>query len=275
MTLELDRSPPQHPDTVSPDDKPSPPSNEGAAAPVSRGQVDSGHVIRLALAGAVGLVFVIVAGPVSAAPPPGATAKCRDGTYSFSQHRSGTCSHHGGVAVWLTGSSSSGTATGTQPPSGTTINVGTTVLLTPRTRSSGCELGANPDRRCSPGAYYSKLTKAVICSSGFHTSTIRNVPDSEKHQVEIEYSLAPEGYGSTLEIDHIVSLELGGSNDIANLYPEKATLPGGAPGYHVKDKLENRLHDMVCDGEIGLRSAQRQIASNWQTLYDKVFGAEP
>lgn len=33
--------------------------------------------------------------------PAGATARCRDGTYSFSQHRSGTCSHHGGVAEWL------------------------------------------------------------------------------------------------------------------------------------------------------------------------------
>ena len=34
-------------------------------------------------------------------PPPGATARCQDGTYSFSQHRQGTCSHHGGVAQWL------------------------------------------------------------------------------------------------------------------------------------------------------------------------------
>lgn len=33
--------------------------------------------------------------------PAGATAKCRDGTFSFSQHRSGTCSHHGGVLNWL------------------------------------------------------------------------------------------------------------------------------------------------------------------------------
>ncbi|HEV7449470.1 MAG TPA: DUF3761 domain-containing protein [Candidatus Paceibacterota bacterium] len=33
--------------------------------------------------------------------PAGASAQCRDGTYSFSQHRSGTCSHHGGVAEWL------------------------------------------------------------------------------------------------------------------------------------------------------------------------------
>jgi len=34
--------------------------------------------------------------------PAGATAKCKDGTYSKSQHHSGTCSSHGGVAEWLT-----------------------------------------------------------------------------------------------------------------------------------------------------------------------------
>ena len=33
--------------------------------------------------------------------PKGATAQCRDGSYSFSQSHSGTCSHHGGVAKWL------------------------------------------------------------------------------------------------------------------------------------------------------------------------------
>ena len=33
--------------------------------------------------------------------PAGATAKCKDGTYSKSQHRTGTCSKHGGVADWL------------------------------------------------------------------------------------------------------------------------------------------------------------------------------
>jgi uncharacterized protein YraI len=34
-------------------------------------------------------------------PPPGASARCRDSTYSFSRSRRGTCSHHGGVAEWL------------------------------------------------------------------------------------------------------------------------------------------------------------------------------
>ncbi len=32
--------------------------------------------------------------------PGGASARCVDGTYSYSRHRSGTCSHHHGVAVW-------------------------------------------------------------------------------------------------------------------------------------------------------------------------------
>lgn len=42
-----------------------------------------------------------------AAAPGGASAKCKDGTLSFSQHRSGTCSGHGGVAKWLAGAPSS------------------------------------------------------------------------------------------------------------------------------------------------------------------------
>ncbi len=79
----------------------------------------------------------------------------------------------------------------------------------------------------------------MICASSFRTSTIRNVPQSEKYTVEQEYGMAARLYGHTIEIDHIVSLELGGSNDLANLYPnlypEKAN---SHPGYHVKDKLE-------------------------------------
>jgi hypothetical protein len=211
------------------------------------------------------VAFATAGNAAAGAPPTGATARCNDGTYSFSQHRSGTCSHHGGVATWLAAS-----ATGTSSP-----DVGSTVLLAPRSRTSGCRLGALPDRRCSPGAYYSGLSSAVICAAGFHTGSIRNVPESEKHAVELEYGLSPRAYGSTLEIDHIVSLELGGSNAIANLFPEEATLPGRAPGYHAKDRLENRLHAMVCRGEMTLSAARRQIAANWEASYRRLFGAAP
>jgi hypothetical protein len=209
--------------------------------------------------------------PASAAvrdAPPGATARCRDGTYSFSAHHSGTCSHHGGVARWLDGGAAPvGAAIGVV--AAPRAAVGATVLLRARTRATGCVRGVEPDRRCSPGAVSAGLTKDVICAAGFHTSSIRNVPETEKHQVEAEYGMAQRPYGSTLEIDHIVSLELGGSNDIANLFPERA------PGYHLKDRLENRLHALVCSGRMTLRAAQRGIAANWQRLYASVFGAAP
>jgi Tol biopolymer transport system component len=156
------------------------------------------------------------------------------------------------------------------PPTRITIRM--TVLLGARSRKAGCRLGPLPDRHCSPGAYDSGLTKAVLCSRSFHTSTIRNVPYSQKYEVEREYGLAPKHYGRTLEIDHIVSLELGGSNDIANLSPERLD---AHPGYRVKDKLENKLHDLVCEGKMTLQAAQQQIAGNWIKLYAKVYGSAP
>jgi len=47
------------------------------------------------------------------------------------------------------------------------------------------------------------------------------VPRSLKYAVEKEYGMKPAEYGKTLEINHIISLELGGSNCIANPFPEK------------------------------------------------------
>jgi hypothetical protein len=207
---------------------------------------------------------VAASAPVAASAgsaPPGATARCTDGSYSFSTHRSGTCSHHRGVAAWLDGAAGGSSAA-------TRVRVGPTLLLARRTGTSRCRLGALPDRRCSPGAYSGALTSAVICASGFRTGTIRDVPQSEKAAVEREYGLEARPYGRTLEIDHIVPLELGGSNSIANLFPERAN---AGPGYHVKDRLENRLHVLVCAGALPLRTAQREIARDWRALYSKVF----
>jgi hypothetical protein len=144
-----------------------------------------------------------------------------------------------------------------------------TQLVRARTKSAGCTLGPLPDRACSPGAIVTTRTAKVLCSKSFHTSDVRSVPDSLKRQVEDENGLKPKRYGNTLEIDHIVSLELGGSNDIANLYPELA------PGYHVKDVLENKLHALVCRGEITLHTAQRRIAADWTKFYANIFGAAP
>ena len=65
-----------------------------------------------------------------------------------------------------------------------------------------------PGSRCSPGAYYSKLTAKVICADSFRTGAIRYVTTTTKHDVEIEHGMTPKSYGTTLEIDHIVSLQL-------------------------------------------------------------------
>jgi hypothetical protein len=42
-----------------------------------------------------------VPSPSTGGVPVGATARCRDGAYSFSEHHSGTCSNHHGVAEWI------------------------------------------------------------------------------------------------------------------------------------------------------------------------------
>jgi hypothetical protein len=61
-----------------------------------------------------------------------------------------------------------------------------------------------------------------------------------------------------------VSLELGGANDIANLWPQ----PYGGPwGAEAKDRLENRLHRLVCSGELDLAAAQHEIATDWIAAY--------
>jgi hypothetical protein len=181
------------------------------------------------------------------------------------------CSGSGHLTSYQRSSAPRATATPTTSPTASP-NVGATVLFARRTKASGCTRAASPDRRCSPGAYYSLLTPALLCSPTFRTGSIRDVPQSEKFQVEREYGMAPSYYGRTIEIDHIVPLELGGSNDIANLFPEPGS---GEASYHVKDELENKLHDLVCAGSVTLRAAQRQIAANWESSYRNVFGAAP
>jgi hypothetical protein len=209
----------------------------------------------------IALALMVSVPSAAAAPPPGATALCRDGTYSYSKHHSGTCSHHGGVKRWLDGSGGSGG-----------FKTGRTILLGRRTQTSRCLHSALPDRHCSPAAYYSRLTKRVICGPRFRTGAIRNVPQTEKFQVEREYGMAATYYGRTIEIDHIVPLELGGSNAIANLFPEPGS---GAANYHVKDTLENRAKADVCDGRLSLRTARRGFARNWEALYRRLFGHPP
>jgi hypothetical protein len=134
--------------------------------------------------------------------------------------------------------------------------------LAPRTRTSGCRArGALPDRACTPGSILTSDAR-VVCVPGYARS-VRSVPYSEKRAIYRSYGIGFH-LPRTYEIDHLVPLELGGANDPANLWPEAAA---PRPGYHEKDRLENLLHERVCSGQLSLRAAQHQIASNWLSVW--------
>ena len=122
---------------------------------------------------------------------------------------------------------------------------------------------SRPDPRCTPGTVFSGVTPQKICVTGY-TRTVRNVPASEKAEVFAEYGITSHAPGQ-YEVDHLISLELGGNNDISNLWPEAAA---PVPGFHQKDVLENYLHDKVCSGALSLQTAQHEIATNWIGAYD-------
>lgn len=135
-----------------------------------------------------------------------------------------------------------------------------------RTQTSGCQArGPLQDPACTPGDIITTATKDVICKSGYAKS-VRNVPTSEKNAVYAAYGITHHSAGQ-YEVDHLVSLELGGSNDISNLWPEAAS---PTPGFHQKDKVENYLHDQVCSGAVSLQQAQNEIATNWLTIYNQM-----
>jgi hypothetical protein len=68
-------------------------------------------VTRLARVATLFALLSITAVSATAGTPAGATAQCNDGTYSYSLHHSGTCSHHGGVSEWLDGTSATTSST--------------------------------------------------------------------------------------------------------------------------------------------------------------------
>jgi len=74
-------------------------------------------------------------------------------------------------------------------------------------------------------------------------------------------------------VDHFIPLEIGGSNDITNLWLEPAS---PTPGFHQKDQFENFEHDQVCDGAISVAEAQSRMTSDWYFYWEEeVEGMTP
>lgn len=137
--------------------------------------------------------------------------------------------------------------------------------------------GQLPDPIITPGAVDSTATKDIVCVRGYTSGVkadgtkVRDVPDSVKLQAYHNYGIEGnyKGYCDPkvgCEIDHLISLQLGGSNDIKNLWPQSYA---GEWNAHIKDGLENTLHAKVCRGEISLQEAQKAISSNWIEAWKK------
>jgi hypothetical protein len=128
--------------------------------------------------------------------------------------------------------------------------------------------GQLPDPRCTPGSIDPAVTQAdirsTICKRGW-TAKVRP-PESQTER--FKFNVAYPAYGTPqskrTELDHLVPLELGGSNDATNLWPESPPTP------NPKDKVENALNSAVCDGRVKLAAAQAAIAADWLTAEKKL-----
>ncbi len=122
-----------------------------------------------------------------------------------------------------------------------------------------------PDSRLTPGAAI-LTTRLMVCAQA--NTKNKAVPVALQKKVFEEYGIVgaePRAY----EVDYLVTPALGGADDIRNLWPHSysATVWNA----QVKDALEDRLREMVCDGSLDLTEAQRAIAVNWIAAYKKCF----
>ncbi|MBV9169740.1 MAG: HNH endonuclease [Chloroflexi bacterium] len=166
-----------------------------------------------------------------------------------------------GFISW-TGSSIDPPGGAAAPPAGVTPDR----PFGPRTRDTDCMArGGRPDGACTPGAIIPDVTSDQVCRPGY-SSSVRNVPAELSREVYAAYGVVERTAGE-YEVDHLVPLEIGGSNDIANLWPQAAAPP---PGWHEKDRVENYLHEQVCAGRMALFDAQRAVAADWVAVYEQL-----
>jgi hypothetical protein len=95
----------------------------------------------------------------------------------------------------------------------------------------------------------------------------RAVPVSLRQQVFREYGINDQ-HPNAYEVDYLITPELGGASSLRNLWPQPYSAVWNA---HVKDELEDRLHGLVCAGQVDLATAQREISRDWIGAYKKYF----
>lgn len=130
--------------------------------------------------------------------------------------------------------------------------------------------GVYPDPALTPGdtdpAVTQDTIKETICKHGY-TKTVRNVTSAMKKEVFAEYKI--KDHFGDYEVDHFISLELGGSNAIKNLWPESYKIEWNA---RKKDVVETYLGHEICQGRISLLDAQKAIREDWVKVYKQRSG---
>jgi hypothetical protein len=162
------------------------------------------------------------------------------------------------------------TKTSISPPNVQTVTVTGSIApasFQPASATTGCVVAAGlPDYSCTPGAVTANTARDV-CGDGYVTS-VRNTPEWLRARVLKAYGIdSRRRYGDQYELDHLVSLALGGSNSQANLWPQPKS---PKPGYREKDSVENYLRQRVCTGQLPLAKAQVEMAHNWRTVLAKM-----
>lgn len=128
--------------------------------------------------------------------------------------------------------------------------------------------GVYPNPRLTPGDVF-PVTAMDVCTPGY-SAAHRYVTVATKRHVYEAYGV--EYVAGEHEVDHLIALELGGSNSVRNLWPESYS---GDWNARVKDRLESKLHELVCNGELPLATAQQMIASDWVAAYRRFLGPDP
>lgn len=120
----------------------------------------------------------------------------------------------------------------------------------------------------TPGAK-GKASEAQVCAADFEASA-KPVAKWQRDQALERYGKRPEDF--TGELDHLIPVSLGGSNDPDNLWP----LPENKDmGPEQKKALEVKLHQLVCDKTLKLKDAQDAIRKDWVKAYNQyVNGAK-
>jgi hypothetical protein len=122
-----------------------------------------------------------------------------------------------------------------------------------------------PIPNLTPGAAR-PITASQACVAG-PLDQMSSIPLSVRQQVFHEYGM-DDAPSKQYEVDHLITPELGGTDDIQNLWPEPYSSEWNA---RVKDQLEDHLRELVCEGKLDVSTAQREIATDWISAYKKYF----